>query len=180
VGRFCMPINKQGHDVQEMVRRLTLRTISTHSIDIESLRQIASAVLRGARAGAQKELQQSAAQTEITRAGIKQAVAGLDAALMQISEASKLSLEEAACRARTFSSEDFAYARTDLERLKAKFMETLQGSASDRADAKDVAGEILYDLAAPARIHSSNAGSRLQETLADNVKPGQHLQDEVN
>lgn len=154
---------EQGHDVQEMVRRLTLRTISTHSIDIESLRQIASAVLRGARAGAQKELQQSAAQTEITRTGIKQAVAGLDAALMQIAEASKLSLEEAACRARTFSSEDFAYACTDLERLKAKFMETLQSSASD---AKDVAGEILYDLAAHARIHSSNVGSQLKETLA--------------
>jgi hypothetical protein len=154
---------EQGHDVQEMVRQLTLRKINTRSIDIESLRQIASAVLRGARAGAQEELQKSAAQIEITRTGIKQAVAGLDAALMQIAEASKLSLEEAACRARTFSSEDLAYARTDLERLNAMLMETLQSSASDT---KDVAGETLYDLAAHARIHSSTVGSPLKEILA--------------
>ena len=154
---------EQGHNVHEMVRQLTLRKINVRSLDIEHLRQIASTVLRGARAGAQKELQQSAAQTEITRAGIKQAVAGLDAALMQISEVSKLSLEEAAYRAQTFSSEDFAYARTDLESLKAKFMETLQSSASD---AKDVAEDFLYDLAAPARIHSSTVGSQLKETLA--------------
>ena len=46
----------QGHDVQETVRQLTLRKISAKSLDIESLRQIASAVLRGARSGAQKEL----------------------------------------------------------------------------------------------------------------------------
>ena len=154
---------EQGHDVQEMVRQLTLRTISERSFDIESLRQIASAVLRGARAGAQKELQQSAAQTEITRKGIKQAVAGLDAALMQIAEASKLSLEEAAGWAQAFFSEDLTRTYTDLESLKAKFLETLQSSASS---AKDVAGEILYDLAAHARIQSSSANAQLKETLA--------------
>lgn len=32
---------EQGHDVQEMVRQLTLRRISQRSLDIESLRQIA-------------------------------------------------------------------------------------------------------------------------------------------
>jgi len=154
---------EQGHDVQEMVRQLTLRKISTRSIDIDSLQQIASAVLRGARAGAQKELQQSAAQIEITRAGIKQAVAGLDAALTQFAEVSKLSLEEAAGRAQTFSSENLVHARTDLESLEAMFLETIQISASD---AKDVAGEILYDLAAHARIHSSAMGAHLKESMA--------------
>jgi len=67
---------EQGHDVQEMVRQLTLRKISARSLDIESLRQIASAVVRGARAGAQQELHRSAAQTEITRTRIKQSAHG--------------------------------------------------------------------------------------------------------
>lgn len=48
---------EQDHDVQEMVRQLTLRRISARSLDIESLRQITRAVLSGARAGTQKELQ---------------------------------------------------------------------------------------------------------------------------
>lgn len=86
---------EQGHDVQEMVRKLTLHTISARSLDIESLRQIASAVLNGARAGAQKELHQSAAQNEITRERLKQAVSGLDAALAQFAEASNRLLKKA-------------------------------------------------------------------------------------
>lgn len=154
---------EQGHDVQNIVRQLTLRKISARSLDIESLRQIASAVLSGARAGAQKELQQSAAQTDITRTRLKQAVAGLDAALAQLAEASKLALEEAAARAQTFSSEDLARARTDLESLEEMFLETLQSSASG---VKDVAGEILHDLAAHGRTNGSAVGAQLKETLA--------------
>jgi hypothetical protein len=149
--------------VQKIVRQLTLRKISARSLDIESLRQIASAVVRGARAGTQKELQQSAAQTEIMRIRLKQAVAGLDAALAQFAEASKLALEEAAARAQTFSNEDLARARADLESLEAMFLETLQSSASN---VKDTAGEVLYDLAAHARIYGSAVGTQLKETLA--------------
>ncbi len=154
---------EQGHDVQEMVRQLTLHKISARSLDIESLRQIASAVLNGARAGAQKELHQSAAQNEITRERLKQAVSGLDAALAQFAEVSKLALEEAAGRAQTFSSEDLSRARTDLESLEAMFLETLQSSTSG---AKDVTGEILHDLAAHARTYGSAVGAQLKETLA--------------
>ena len=154
---------EQGHNVRELVRQLILRKISAHSLDIESLRQIASAVLSGARAGVQKGLNQPAAQTGTARANLKRAVAGLDAALAQVAEASKLALEEAAGRAQTFSSEDLARARADLESLEAMFLETLRSSASG---AKDLAGEILYDLAAHARIYGSAVGAQLKETLA--------------
>ena len=153
---------EQGHDVRELVRQLTLREISAHSLDIASLRQIASAVLSGARAGVQKGLNQPVAQTGTARANLKRAVAGLDTALAQVAEASKLALEEAKGQAQTFSSEDLARARADLESLEAMFIETLRSSAS----AKDVAGEILYDLAAHARIYGSAVGAQLKQTLA--------------
>ena len=154
---------EQDHDLQEVVRQLTLRKISAESHDIESLRQIASAVLSGARAGAQKELHQSAAQIEITRARLKQVVTGLDAALAQFAEASKLALEEAAGRAQTFSSEDLVRARTDLESLETMFLETLQSSA---LGAKDAAGDILHDLASHVRVYGSAVGVQLKDTLA--------------
>ena len=38
---------EQGHNAQEVVRQLILRKISAHSLDIESLRQIAGGVLSG-------------------------------------------------------------------------------------------------------------------------------------
>jgi hypothetical protein len=153
---------EQGHNVQELVKQLTLRRISAHSLDIESLRQIAASVLRGARAGVKKELSLSAAQAGTARTQLKQAVAGLDGALAQVASATRLAVEEAAGRAQKFSGEDLARARADLESLEAMFLETLQTSASS---AKDAAGEILHDLAAHTRTQGSAIGAQLKETL---------------
>lgn len=153
---------ERGHDVQDTVRQLTLRKISDHSLDIEALRQIASAVLRGARAGAQKELNQTVNQTENARVQLRQAVAGLDVALAQLAEASKLAVEEATAKAQKYSSEDLSKTRADLEALESMFMETLQSTA---ASSKDVAGEILHDLAAHLRTHGSAVGTQIRETV---------------
>lgn len=154
---------ERGQDVQEVVRQLTLRRISARSLDIESLRQIAHAVLRGVRSGVQKELNLSASQTQTARVQLKQAVAGLDVALAQIASAARLAIEEATSRAQKFSSEDLARTRSDMESLEAMFLETLQTSASSAADA---AGEILHSLAAHSRTHGTNIGAELKETLA--------------
>jgi len=153
---------EQGHDVQEKVRQLTLRIISARSLDIESVRQTANAVLRGARAGALKELRHTSAQTSIARDHLKQAVNGLDVALAQFAEAAKLTVEEAASKAKKYSSEDLKRARADLGNLEKMFLETLQSSASA---AKDAAGEILHDLAAHTRTHGSAVGAQIKETL---------------
>lgn len=154
---------EQGHDIQEVVRQLTLRRISARSLDIESLRQIAASVLRGARSGVQREINLSAAQTETARVQLKQAVAGLDMALAQLVEASKLAVEEATSRAQKFSSEDLTRARADLGSIEEMFMETLQTSASS---ARDAAGDILHDLTLHTRTHGSNVGAQIKETLA--------------
>ncbi|MDE2117896.1 MAG: hypothetical protein KGJ19_04805 [Betaproteobacteria bacterium] len=153
---------EQGNNVQEKVRQLTLRVISARSLDIESVRQTAGAVLRGAQAGVQKELQHSSAQTHIAREHLKQAVTGLDIALAQFAEAAKLAVEEAAGRAQKYSSDDLKRARSDLASLETMFVETLRSSASA---AKGAAGEILYDLAAHVRIYGSAVGRQLKETL---------------
>ena len=154
---------EQGQDVQEKVRQLTLRIISARSLDIKSVRQTADAVLRGARAGVQKELQHSSAQSQVAREHLKQAVTGLDVALAQFAEAAKLAVEEASGRAQRYSGEDLKRARADLEKLESMFLETLQSSA---AAAKDAAGEIFRDLAAHTRTHGSAIGAQLKETLS--------------
>lgn len=153
----------EGSDVQEKVRQLTLRVISARSLDIESVRQTASAVLRGAQAGVQKELQQSSAQTHLAGDSLKQAVSGLDIALAQFAEAAKLAVEEASGRAKKYSSEDLKRARSDLESLEAMFVETLQSSASAT---KSAAADILHDLAAHARNNGSAVGRQMKETLS--------------
>jgi hypothetical protein len=154
---------EQGRDVQEMVRQLTLRKISAYAHDLESLRVIAGAVLRGARTGVQKELNQSKPQTDLARERLEEAVSGLDAALAQFALAAKLAVEEAAGRAQKVSSEDLLRMCADLECLDEMLLETLKASASGAIDA---AGEILRDLAAHLFIHGSSVGAQANETLA--------------
>ncbi len=153
---------EQGHDVQEKVRQLTLRMITERSFDIKSLQQTAGAVLRGARAGVQKEMQQTSAQTQVAQARLKQAVNGLDVALAQLAEAAKLAVQEATSRAQKYTNEDLDLARSDLKMLESMFIETLQKSASD---AMDTTGVILKDLASHARTHGSAVGKQIKETL---------------
>lgn len=153
----------EGNDVQEKVRQLTLRVISARSLDIESVRQTASAVLRGAQAGVQKELQQSSAQTHLAGDSLKQAVSGLDIALAQFAEAAKLAVEEASGRAKKYSSEDLKRALSDLESLETMFVETLQSSASATRSA---AADILNDLAAHAKTNGSAVGRQMKDTLS--------------
>jgi len=153
---------EQGQDVQEKVRQLTLRMISTRSLDIKSLRQTADAVLRGARSGVQKELQKPFAQTQVAQARLKQAVTGLDVALAQLAEAAKLAVQEATGRAQKYTNEDLDLARSDLKLLESMFIETLQKTASG---AMDATGDILRDLAAHTRTHGTAVGAQLKETL---------------
>lgn len=154
---------ERGQDVQEAVRQLTLRKISARSMDIESVRQIAASVVRGAKAGVQQELNRSAAQTETAKAQLKQAVLGLDAALSTLAEASKLAIEEASARAQKYSDEDLKRARADLQSLETILVETLQEAI---ADAKDAAGDILHHIAEHSRTHGSVAGDKIREALA--------------
>jgi phosphohistidine swiveling domain-containing protein len=152
-----------GSNVQERVRQLTLRVISARSLDIESVRQTAVAVLRGAQAAVQEELQHTSAQNHIARDHLKQAVSGLDIALAQFAEAAKLTVQEAAGRAQKYSSEDLKRARSDLGNLEKMFLETLQSSASAT---KNAAGEILHDLAGHVRTNGSAVGAQLKDTLS--------------
>ncbi|HUW76858.1 MAG TPA: DUF6781 family protein [Gallionella sp.] len=166
IGKLEMEVRdavEQGEDIQEKVRKLTLEIISSRSLDIKSVRQTADAVLRGARAGVQKELERSSAQIGLVHEHLKQAVTGLDVALAQFAEAAKLTVEEAASKAQEYSSDDLKRARADLASLEDMFVETLKSSASA---AKGVAGEILHDLVAHTRIHGSAIGSQLKDTLA--------------
>jgi hypothetical protein len=153
---------EQSVDVQDTVRRLILEKISTHTLDLNGLREVTHAVLDGARAGLQKGWHESAAHTERARTSLQQTVLGLDTALAQVAQASKLAMQEASGRLQQFSKEDLVRARTDLESLEAMFLDTLQSSATAT---KDAAGELLSELAAHARVQGSAVGAQVKDTL---------------
>lgn len=152
-----------GANVQEAVRRLTLEALSAHNLNLDSIRGIMQAVVQGAREGIAPQLERTTNAALAAQVRLKEAVSGLDAALAQFAEASKLALEEAAGRAQKFSTADLARTRADLEALEALFIETLQSSATV---AKDFAADTLRDLAEHARRTSTAVGGQVKTTLA--------------
>ena len=153
----------KGDNVQQAVRDLTVKALSTQNRDLESLRRIMTAVMQGVHDGAQQKLQHTSAHTHTALTPVRDAVAGLDAALAQFAEASKLALEEAAGRAQKFSNEELTRARGELESVENLFLETVQASAST---AQKVVSETLHDLVAHAKHNGTAVGSQLKDTLA--------------
>jgi hypothetical protein len=152
----------QGSNVQKGVHDLTIRALRKRHRDHVSLRHVISAVLKGAREGAEQKLQQTPVQAQMVLKSVRDAVAGLDAALAQLAEASKLALEEAAGRAQKFSNEELTRVRNDLESIESLFLEILLSSASTT---QKVVSETLHDLAMHAKRNGTAVGSQLKDTL---------------
>lgn len=153
----------KGDNVQQAVRDLTVKALSTQNRDLESLRRIMTAVMQGVREGAQQKLQHTSVHPQTALTPVRDAVAGLDAALAQFAEASKLALEEATGRAQKFSSEELTRIRNELESVESLFLEIVQSSAST---AQKVVSETLHDLVAHAKRNGTSVGSQLKDTLA--------------
>ncbi|MDN5753854.1 MAG: hypothetical protein L0H15_11355 [Nitrosospira sp.] len=153
----------QGGDVKRAVQHMTVKALSSQHHDLESLRRIMTAVMQGVREGAQQNLQHPNAQAHTALTPIRDAVAGLDAALAQFAEASKLALEEATGRAQKFSNEELTRVRADLESVEPVFLDVVQASA---ASAQKAVSEILHDLVAHAKRNGTAVGSQLKDTLA--------------
>jgi len=152
-----------GSNIQETVHRLTLQAMNAHSIDLESLQRIITAVMQGVHDGAEQRLQQVASQTQAAKSQITEAVAGLDSALAGFAQASKLAIEEAAGQAKKFSDKELNRTRSDLESLENLFLDTLHHTATT---AQGLVADILHDLNRHAKNNGTAVGSQLQETLA--------------
>jgi uncharacterized protein YicC (UPF0701 family) len=152
----------RGSNVQKDVHDLTVKALSRQHRDHESLRDVIGAVLKGVREGAEHTLQRTPVQAQTVFKPIRDAVAGLDGALAQFAETSKLALEEAAGRAQKFSNDELMRVRKDLEGVEDLFLDTLQSSAST---AHKVVSETLHDLATHARRNGTAVGSQLKDTL---------------
>ena len=152
----------QGNNVREEVRDLTVKALSTQDQDQKSLRKVVTAVMKGVSEGAQQKLQQTPAQTQTVLEPVRDAVAGLDAALAQLAEASKLALEEAAGRAQKFSDEELTRTRAELESVETLFLDIVQASASA---AQELVKETLGDLISHAKRNGTAVGSQVKDTL---------------
>ncbi|HHA19279.1 MAG: hypothetical protein DRQ40_07600 [Gammaproteobacteria bacterium] len=147
-------------DVKEKVRHMTIKALTEGHLDMQSVRQVADAVIKGASLGA-------SASDSILKKSLEQAASGLDEALSTAAEASKLALKEAASRGEEFSSHDLKRTLNDLKGLEELFVDTLQDAASS---SKGQLSIILNELAEHAQRSGTAVGKQIERIVTDLVK----------
>lgn len=141
--------------IAAQVRAITLDALTRGSLDIDALKRVTAAVLKGAREGA-------APLGERGEHALKEAMRGLDEALAGAAEAAQLAIQEAAGRTSEFSRQGLKRAADDLATLQTLFIETLQEA---ERDAQGVAQETFSELIEHARISGSAVSQRVRIAL---------------
>jgi len=147
---------KDSGDVQEAVRRVTIKALTQGELDGKSVRKVTAEVIKGVQEGA-------AAYGASVKDTTAKAVAGLDEALAHAAQAIKLSLEEATDRAEKFSREDLAKTRENLKNLEKLFVDTLSETAKA---GRGAASSILDDIARHAQASGTAVGRQVAENMS--------------
>ena len=146
---------ESGNNLQRQVRDLMLEAFSAGHLDLSVMRQVTSTTLEGIGSAA-------SAGGDRTREVMRQSVAGVEEALMQAAEASKLAIQEAAGRTAEFSRNDLARAFADLGAIEALFMDTLgEVATAGSRTAAAVFGDFLG--------HFRNSGTAIGRHLAETM-----------
>ena len=142
--------------VSERVRTITLNAFSGSKLDYDALKQVVSAVVKGAQQGAASHVEDEARL-------LKDAMQGLDDALAAAAEATQLALEEAVDRTSEFSQQGLKKTIADLATLESLFIETLSNVAQHTSG---TAKATLHDLAQHARLSGTAVGERVESAVS--------------
>jgi len=144
----------KNEDISEAVRKITVDALSKKTLDYDNIRSTIRDVLVGAKMGAKDDGNVKAAFQQVT--------SGLDEALAQSAEASKLAIEETAGRIKDFSKQDLKRALDELSGLEDLFIETISDAAKS---SQGVVSETFTDLV----NHAKNSGTVVGKRIADDV-----------
>ncbi len=158
---------EQGEDLREQVYGLTLETLREGRLDKERVRAVVRAVTEGVSEAAERT-------GRPVNEALREAVAGMDAALVKAAEAVKLALEEAASHLEEFSQQDLRRALDELDSVENVMLDTLS-EVGTKAGA--TVRTVIEDLVRHAR-HSGTAVGQyvagVREAIGNGLRQALH------
>ena len=153
---------ESGVDIYERVRTITLKALTERTLDIDNIKEVMEAVLKGMSDGVSTHY-------DPAKRAFSQAAEALDDSLTKTAEASKLAIEEAASNLDEFSSHDFKRATDDLKSLESLFLETVETVGRH---GNEIATKIAHDFLDHARQNGTAVGrqSRVILESLDNLR----------
>jgi len=145
---------EEGIDIYQKVRTITLTALTENDLDLDNIRRVIEAVLKGMSEGLDNHYQPA-------KDAFSQSVAAIDDALEKTAEASKLAVEEAASRVNEFSRRDLDQATEDIKSLEQIFLVSLENVTRGSETLVDVAGDFLKHV----RQNGSAVGDQVRIAL---------------
>lgn len=147
----------QNNDIETNIRNIVIHAIKEGKMQPEEIKQSLNQVVEGACEGLNTESGDSGE-------ALKQVISGVDGALTQVAEASKLAIEEASGNVKDFSDHDLKSALADLEDLESLFLDTLNEVANK---GKETTHETLKNIANHLHNSGSSVGQSVNEILIE-------------
>lgn len=144
----------RGNDIHNEVRQIVVDALKDGKMEPEHIKEVLQAVVNGAFEGATD----SEPQAKVV---LKQTVAGIDAALSQVAQASSLAIEEAADNVEQFTEHDLKRALTDLNDLEKLFLDTLNEVAKG---GQEVTSNTINNIVQHLQQSSTSVGRTVTET----------------
>jgi len=146
-----------GQDVQDAVRRITLKALSGEGLDTAAMRGIAKQVSSGVQLGLERHGREAGAVLE-------KAYAGLDEAFATAAEATTLALKEAAGKTREFARQDLARMMEDLKTLEGMYIDQVRDTARL---GKEFTSEAAHRFAEHASRSGTAVGRQIEQSLKE-------------
>jgi len=143
-------------DIREQVRNITIKALSDHQLDKDSIKQVIHAVVEGATEGVGDS-------SDKLKPKLQASLNGIDDALSKSAIAMKLAVEETASRTEKFAKEDLNSAINDLRSLEDIFIDTINTVAKQTSELTSSALTELSD-------HLKNSGTASGKEALDAVK----------
>ena len=148
---------RQGADIREKVRELTLGALQGRRFDRHSIREVVRAVTEGA-------VQGTGSNRAQMREAMSEVLQGLDQALRVSTEAGRVALKELTATGRSFSDQDLKAALSNLRKIEDDFLGTVK-QVADAANGQ-VRPELREALRA-ARETGTATGREVALTMGD-------------
>ena len=154
-----------GPDLHERVRELTARALHERRLALQNIGEIVGAVTAGVGSGL-------AARGGEMKVGLKQAMAGIDAAVGSAAQAASYALQEAAAQGKAFKDTELKASLEQLRDLETQLVDTLKQTASQSGG--KLKEELGY-LSDHLKHSGTRTGEQVREALqqlAGGVKAG--------
>lgn len=146
-----------GQNVQDAVKRITLKALSGEGLDTTAMRGIAQQVSSGVQLGLERHGREAGAVLE-------KAYAGLDEAFATAAQATTLALKEASGRTREFAKNDLARMMEELKTLEGMYIDQLRNTAKQ---GREFTAEAAHRFAEHATRSGTAVGRQIEQSLKE-------------